>query len=169
VGIAIAVNSEKWDAIEAPTDSKLVDAWYAQLAGQVAREDGLVGQRLTWLMQFEGLLFTAFGFVAKADAEFKYMVHCLWLVLPIAGMTTAYTTFRGVNAAQMVLEELKNAYANLSEADLRRLVRPFGGVRTRQAGLHTGRALPVAIGFTWLIIWLFECVYLLTHLPHRCS
>lgn len=52
-----------------PDDEQEAINFYSKCRSQNEHEDGLVNQRLTWLMTLQGLLFTAYGFSMSAEAN----------------------------------------------------------------------------------------------------
>lgn len=102
--------------------------WYEHLIYQVAREDELVHQRLTWLMQFEGFLFTAFGFILAARVELtpQPLQLAFMGLISSVGLAGAFAVQRGVHSAHLVLDSLKRAYLASFERYKTSHVRPFG-------------------------------------------
>jgi hypothetical protein len=102
--------------------------WYDHLVFQVTREDELVHQRLTWLMQFQGFLFTAFGFILASRSDFtpKPLLLVLLGMISSVGLAGAFAVQRGVRSAHLVLDSLKRAYLASFERFKTSHVRPFG-------------------------------------------
>jgi hypothetical protein len=119
--------------------------WYKQLTYQIDREDGLIHQRLTWMMQIEGLLFTALGFAATGHAD-DTLRAALLVVLPIVGTATALLVFFGVAAARATIDGLRVRY-RMAER-FTELVPPCG-----DGGLVTSSWLPWVVIFAWVALW----------------
>lgn len=54
--------------LNVPPEEQEAINFYLKCRSQNEHEDGLVNQRLTWLMTLQGLLFTAYGFSMSAEA-----------------------------------------------------------------------------------------------------
>ena len=111
-----------------PEELKDWRVWYDHLIYQVSREDELVHQRLTWLMQFEGFLFTAFGFILAARAELtpQPLQLAFMGLISSVGLAGAFAVQRGVRSAHLVLDSLKRSYLASFERYKTSHVRPFG-------------------------------------------
>jgi hypothetical protein len=119
--------------------------WYKDLSYQVAREDELVHQRLTWMMQFEGFLFTAFSIAVGGREPAPHVLRLALLALiPIVGLSGAYAVHRGVRSAHRVLDALERAYLASLERFKASHVRPFGR--------HTEHRQFASLVFPWIMI-----------------
>lgn len=128
------------------------DGWYLQLARQIEREDHLVNQRLTWMMQFEGFLFAALGFTLRDESS---SASSLTPILAFAGISIAILTFRSISNAYAAIEELKTVYLGLPGKEYR--VRPFGGRAAYRGGAGNCRLLTIVMALVWsavVIRWL---------------
>jgi hypothetical protein len=111
-----------------PDEPRAWAHWYEQLSSQIAREDELVNQRLLWMMQCEGFLFTAFGITLGAHVEPTphLLKIAMLLLIPIVGFSGAFAVQRGVASAHRVLDSLKRAYLASLQRYKTSHVRPFG-------------------------------------------
>jgi len=111
-----------------PDDPAKWQHWYERLCLQAMHEDELIHQRLTWMMQFEGFLFTAFclSFAAKTDQSVLRTV--VLAVVPAVGISGAYAALRGVQAAHSVLDSHKRAYLSSLQRFKNSSVRPFSKI-----------------------------------------
>lgn len=136
-------------------------AWYDQLRYQVSREDELVHQRLTWMMQFEGFLFAAFGIaVAGRDPMSHALREVLLVLVPIVGLGGAYAVRHGVRSAHRVLETLERAYLASLTLYKTRHVRPFG--RHSEHRQIASAIFPWITLAAWALILLAELLMALT-------
>jgi hypothetical protein len=137
--------------------------WYDHLVFQVTREDELVHQRVTWLMQFEGFLFTAFGFILAARTELtpKPLLLVLLGTISMVGFTGAFAVQRGVRSAHLVLDALKRAYLASFERFKATHVRPFG--KHSQHRQLVSAVLPWTLMSAWLSIQLMLLYRLVMH------
>jgi hypothetical protein len=157
-----AVAERKWlelaDELTRPASPSIRDEgfkeWYERLAHQIEREDGLVNQRLSWMMQFEGFLFAALGLVANASVSSSLALKAtLVIVLPASGICAALLSSFGVNAAYDRLDELKTMYMRVRGRQA--LVRPFGGRSAHVRGRVLGSLFP------WLMASAWACTFIL--------
>jgi hypothetical protein len=134
------------DPIFIPPDERSAwRRWYKDLSYQVAREDELVHQRLTWMMQFEGFLFTAFSIAVGGREPVPHVLRlALVTLIPIVGLSGAYAVHRGVRSAHRVLDALERAYLASLERFKASHVRPFGR--------HTEHRQFASLVFPWIMI-----------------
>jgi hypothetical protein len=151
----------------APTDQEFYDA----ISHQIEREDGLVNQRITWLMQFEGLLFAGIGLfhLNATPSGGKYETLAM-KAFPAAGIAAAVVAGFGIQGARDAANELKNSYVVRFGSQKEKWVPPFWGPVTRDdehrlrrtlkfLGAQLGdysRALPWIIGLTWAYLFLMS-------------
>lgn len=134
--------------------------WYDHLSFQVTREDELVHQRLTWLMQFQGFLFTAFGFILAARSDFtpKPLLLVMLGMISSVGLAGAFAVQRGVRSAHLVLDSLKRAYLASYERFKTSHVRPFGKHSEHR------QLVSAMLPWTMMIAWAFIQLALLWRL-----
>lgn len=134
--------------------------WYDHLTFQVTREDELVHQRLTWLMQFQGFLFTAFGFILAARSDFtpKPLLLVMLGMISSVGFAGAFAVQRGVHSAHVVLDSLKRAYLASYERFKIAHVRPFGKHSEHR------QMVSAMLPWTMMIAWAFIQLALLWRL-----
>jgi hypothetical protein len=130
--------------MQPPSDPKELSDWVGNLAHQVEREDGLVHQRVTWMIQLEGFLFAGLALKERTPPI------PLLVVMALVGITCACTTLLGVSAARRALNDLVVAFETIPEETRRHLVRPFGRRKDNSYGKITSAALPMVIVAAWL-------------------
>lgn len=130
--------------MQPPSDPSVLPDWVEKLSHQVEREDGLVNQRVTWMIQLEGFLFA--GLALKHGEVQKPLL----LVLSVIGITSAFTTLRGVRAARRALDDLVEAFESIPQQARQYLVRPFGQREHNDDGKVTSAALPIVIIIAWV-------------------
>lgn len=115
---------------------------YRALREQWTHEDMRVGQRITWLILAEGLLFNAdVALGAKASG---------WLAFgfPVFGITVATLIGVGMFTALCASEQVRLAYERAGLADLCPLAPE---VHLAQRGRWAPKALPLVFGAMWVL------------------
>lgn len=115
---------------------------YRALREQWTHEDMLVGQRITWLILSEGLLFNAYVTLsARAPG---------WLALgfPLFGIAVAALIGVGVFTALRASDQVRREYERSGLADLCPLAPE---VHLARRGRWAPKALPFVFGAMWLL------------------
>jgi hypothetical protein len=139
-----------------PSDPAAFRMWYQDLSGQVGREDGLVDQRLRWLMTFEGLLFTGLSLMTKNASPF---ILATMGVFALAGILAALIARNALRAAYGSLDDLKALYFKVPPAKRQELIRPFGGPVWHRHGKLLASHLPDVVLVTWVILIVLGIVF----------
>jgi hypothetical protein len=127
--------------------------WYDSIVRQIEREDELVNQRLTWLMQFEGLMFAGLGLVSRPDAE--YLTQTVMIVFPVMGFLVALSAMGAIRDARKTASQLKQEYEKWEKKNGRKWAKPFGGPASEYGWaflLDYSRALPLLMVLAWTYI-----------------
>ena len=125
--------------------------YYEFLSHQIEREDGLVNNRLTWMVATQGLLFTAIALVARSNTTIPNLIETLTKWLPVTGMFLSFACFLGVLGATIAIYDLKKEWKLLSYDGG---PRPFGGTIAALLGLVLRFSLPILFFTAWHIIYL---------------
>ena len=137
-----------------------VPVWYTQIARQIEREDGLINQRMTWMMTIEAFLFGGLGLSLKPEKDMPLMSYFLIVAFISTGIATAHFGGKGLRAAIGALEHLKNRYLRMPAGDRQRLIRPFGAPALHKGASDLIRGLPSLMMKTWIalaILFVFGC------------
>jgi hypothetical protein len=112
------------------------------LREQWTHEDNLVGQRITWLILGEGLLFNAYVALTARAAG--------WMAwgFPLFGLVVASLIGVGVFTALQASEQVRQLYEARGLADLCPLA---PAVHMARRGRWAPKALPFVFGGMWLL------------------
>ena len=84
---------------------------YDRLRKRVEHEDGLVNQRLTWLLVVQGFLFAAFSTVLASERGVEPVTKALVLcLLALLGFNISFSTGHSLHAAFVALIELRETW-----------------------------------------------------------
>ena len=115
---------------------------YRALREQWTHEDMLVGQRVTWLILSEGLLFTAYG------AHTAHSISGLALGFPLFGIVVAVLIGVGIFTALDASQQVRLEFERAGLADLCSLAPPS---HIAERGRWAPKALPFVFGAMWLL------------------
>jgi hypothetical protein len=124
--------------------------WYEQISKQIEREDGLINQRLTWMMQIQAFLFAGLAVLAKIEGGNIALQTAVGSAVLAIGLSSAVFGGRGVRAALASLESLRRRYLEMPVAERRCLVRPFGARRVHQNKKDLALRLPAVLITVWI-------------------
>jgi hypothetical protein len=131
-----------------------------ELVRQMIRhEDELVNERLTWLGQFEGFLFVAYGLAVKDlnDPVLTWVV-CLAGLLIAASILTA--TLRSDAAVDQLREQWKQNRGSLEGNCWEPDVQGIGGEETLwRRWSWPSRSLPILFALAWLAVAITQAVH----------
>ena len=126
---------------------------YDNIVNQIAQENLLTHNRLTWVLQINGFLFAALALI-KIDTPLNIKIFASY-VLPIVGIVISLAGYWGVKAAHAQKEYLKSLWVELRLNDF---VRPFGVDKTKHFGRLTSLAIPGVLIFSWGLLLLISCI-----------
>ena len=126
--------------------------YYEFLSHQIEREDGLVNNRLTWMVATQGLLFTAIALVARSNTTIPNLIETLTKWLPVTGMFLSFACFLGVLGATIAINDLMKEWDLLSKT-YKGGPRPFGGTIAASLGLVLRFSLPILLFAVWYKIY----------------
>ena len=115
---------------------------YRALREQWTHEDMLVGQRITWLILAEGLLFNAYVSLGARTAG------GLGFVFPLFGVAVAAVIGVGVFTAMRASEQVRLEYERSGLADLCPLAPE---VHLAHRGRWAPKAMPFVFGAIWVL------------------
>ena len=131
---------------EEKLSSEQVDKEEPVVRELIRHENDLVHQRLTWLIQSQGLLFTALAFAWDKEPR-------LALMLPILGIATAISMWTAIAMYRPALGRLHNWW-DTHVSDEHKKGRPELGRWSPSKGLsrllRPWRALPLIFIFAWV-------------------
>ena len=87
----------------AMSDREYALAIYQAYREKVTHEDGLVNQRMFWLVTFQALLFTSFALLTQSKLEIDIFVF-MTVIFALVGIGSATFTFLSVMAAFEAIE-----------------------------------------------------------------
>ena len=122
---------------------------YEYVAHQIEREDGLIHNRLTWMLTTQGFLFTALILIGQRSQVSNIMFDLLIDIIPLTGVILSLMGFVGVFAAYLAISDLKKWWKRMIYI---KYPRPFGGKQAHRLGLAPSLLLPVLLGLIWLDI-----------------
>jgi len=141
-----------------------VDKAESAIRELIRHENDVVHQRLTWLIQSQGLLFAALAFAwQKAPA--------LAIMLPVLGIATALSMWAAIANYSPAVRGLRNWWEiNVSDEDKKgRLVigrwAPSKGINK---SLRPWRALPIIFIAAWIIVLLIRLLDYIAQQPLAC-
>jgi len=147
--------------IKKPKD---VDTLYQKTRDFTAHEDGLINQRLVWMLTFNGFLFTAYALslTAEATATINENLRTIEVIyqlrdsLTVAGFASAFIAAIGVLGA---LKAIRSAAYHYNYAMWRNNLRPFyprviGRRRTNVLGMICAVSTPFVVSGPWLYLFL---------------
>jgi hypothetical protein len=121
----------------------------AHFSNLVTIEQGLINNRITWMMTFQGFLFAAFA-VSMSDQNDKIVRGILYNVLPLVGMSVAFFTAVGVVAAISSISSIKTQFR---ESVYNKWPAPYSNPLISFLGRIVALSFPVIIIITWLFIY----------------
>jgi hypothetical protein len=131
---------------------------YEAVVRQIEREEGLIHNRLSWMLAFQGFLFAARALVASGSAgtsaaaksaatrdTFEVVLACLGIAIAALGLLGAIGAYWAMrNTCDFYWDRLSRG---------RSFMRPFGGRGAARLGKMPALGIPVAtIGaWAWLL------------------
>jgi hypothetical protein len=115
---------------------------YRALREQWTHEDVLVGQRITWLILAEGLLFNAYVTLGSKATGW------LGLMFPVFGIAVATVIGVGVFTALRAMDQVRMEHERSGLADLCALAPE---VHLARRGRWAPKALPFVFGAMWVL------------------
>lgn len=153
------------------------DVWH-DARSQLEAEDGLVNNRIGWMLALNGFLFTAFGLLqvevfsacAAVDAagnntpapncieNGQSHVSPLMLVISIAGVGAGWASYLGVLAAfNAILDVRKEFHKLVGDKAIGFYARPISSKWAADAGMRSALTFPILAMGLWLFL-LFDQV-----------
>ncbi|MBC8386509.1 MAG: hypothetical protein ISS18_04880 [Bacteroidales bacterium] len=129
---------------------------YEEFREKWKHEDGLINQRLTWLLITQTLLFAGYAniFVKIMEAEsITIITHFLLLVMAIFGILFSNIIRISVNAAIMAMYDLKKQYKEEGNIDT--------SERATDKGFKASKNMPKLFIILWILLLLFQLQELL--------
>ena len=131
---------------------------HKQLSAQIDREFDLLGHRVNWLLMGNAFLFTAMSIISNKNPNevFPYQ-KILKYALPISGVTICFISFVSIKSALKIIQEWKVNRKTIEDKLVDLLDIKFALTNPPTSTSHFNgnipyRALPVCIGFVWLLI-----------------
>jgi hypothetical protein len=123
--------------------------FYEYTIRQIEREQGLVNNRLSWMLTFQGFLFASIALVANKDTESATRL-VFRNVIPAIGIAVALLALVGIHAAALSSNEIK---AKWKQRDGFHYYPPAFGTRTVSLlGRVTSYGIPTSVILAWLLL-----------------
>ena len=123
--------------------------FYEYTVRQIEREQGLVNNRLSWMLTFQGFLFAAIALVVNKDTEPTVRV-VFRNVIPAIGIAVALLALIGIHAAALSSNEIK---AKWKQRDGFQQYPPtFGTPKISLLGRITSYGIPTSVIVAWLLL-----------------
>jgi hypothetical protein len=124
--------------------------FYEYTVKQIEREQGLVNNRLSWMLTFQGFLFAAIALVINKDTEPTVRI-VFRNVIPAIGIAVALLALIGIHAAALSSNEIK---AKWKQRDGFQQYPPtFGTRKISLLGRITSYGIPTSVVVAWLLLW----------------
>jgi len=113
-----------------------------KLLDSIRHEEGLIHNRLTWMLQIQGFLFAAISFAATQQTQERYP-H-LFKTTAIVGMSIAFLTLLGISAAYIAIGQARRLHST----------QIFGGSHfAKWLGRTNSLGLCVILTVAWIVIY----------------
>jgi len=123
--------------------------FYEYTIRQIEREQGLVNNRLSWMLTFQGFLFAAIALSTNQDAE-PAIRAVFRNVIPAIGIAVALLALVGVHAAALSSNEIKVKWR---KRDGFEQYPPTFGTRTISIlGRITSYGIPISVVLAWVLL-----------------
>ena len=126
-------------------------AFYQHLRSRLEHEDGLIVNRLSWLMASESFLFTAYAIVLNASAatpQHRRLMH----LIPIVAIASSVLIFVGIAAAVRAMGWIRGLLGQRIPDAAALGLPPIHTPGSVKAGLAAPLALPVMFVVVWLYL-----------------
>ncbi|HWH68259.1 MAG TPA: hypothetical protein VNT26_02700 [Candidatus Sulfotelmatobacter sp.] len=129
--------------------------WYQVFRSRIEHEDGLISQRLSWLVAAQSFLFTAYAITTnglsslglKLSGGFLDQARLLFRLIPIVALCTALLIYIGILAALKGIRELRQAYRAQPVA---RMGPP---IQTSTSTQWLGLVAPLLLPLLFVAVW----------------
>ena len=132
------------------TPSMTYEEAQKRTSDQITKEEGLIHNRITWMLTFQGFLFAAVVLSAKSDVD-PILGPLLRRTIPVVALVSAVLGLIGVRAAYISINNIK-AFLAWYEKEYPQPVKPpaFGTPMASKLGRVTSHGLPVLVILAWL-------------------
>ena len=157
---------------ETKPESISLEKKYELIREQIRHEDGLINQRLNWLLLSQGFLFAAFtsiiansentasGMTTVPNGQMASGFNVLWplMVIAITGLLLNTFSFVGLSNAYQSLKYLRENWrlARPADSEGRRLYESFPNITWEGSAITTASSSPIVITLAWMsmTIWM---------------
>ena len=145
--------------IEKPTKKEL----FQMIRDQIQHEDGLINQRLNWLLLSQAFLFAAFSTIITSDKPLNFINLAIQPWIPfgvtIIGMILNLSSFAGLRPAYASLKSLRETWyeANGKSDETKRIQNGFPqvtwvGRRMFERAIATSTTTPWVVFTAWVLL-----------------
>ena len=153
--------NKKQTEADGPVLEITLERRYELIREQIRHEDGLINQRLNWLLLSQGFLIAAFtsiitttsksGAVPTVSISNSSIIFVI--AIPIVGFVLNWLSFIGLNDAYKSLKYLRQNWhaARPTTKNGQRLYDSFPHITWEGSAITTASSTPIVITFAWLI------------------
>jgi hypothetical protein len=127
-------------------------AYYHHLRGRIEHEDGLIVNRLAWLMASESFLFTAYAIVLNGTGTPQQ--RRLTDLIPLVAVATSALIFIGIVAAIRAMGWIRGLLEKRIPDPARLGLPPIH----TPGSMKTGLAAPLLLPVMFVVVWLYLLV-----------
>ena len=121
---------------------------------QITKEEGLIHNRITWMLTFQGFLFAAVVLSANTNVD-EHLSSLLRRTIPWLALASAGLALIGVRAAYISINSIKDTLADfLIKNPQQHHVPAHGNPLASTLGRMTSHGLPMLVILAWsYLIW----------------
>lgn len=125
---------------------------HKRASDQITKEEGLIHNRITWMLTFQGFLFAAIVLSANSNVDHR-LGALLRGVIPWLALASAGLAFIGVRAGYISINTIKKFLLDY-EVEHKPSVKPpaFGNPTASTMGRMTSHGLPLLVILAWSIL-----------------
>lgn len=147
-------------AAKSPDDMSSLD-WYRLFRSRIEHENGLIIQRLSWLVTAQAFLFTAYAITtseltnmsSRAASVFLEQEVLLFRLIPIVAISNALLIYCGILGALKAIRELRRGYKAKVKPNEKLLIQTSATARL------LGMAAPVVLPLLFVAVWLVLLIH----------
>lgn len=122
---------------------------HKRASDQITKEEGLIHNRITWMLTFQGFLFAAMVLSANSNVDAR-LGTLLRGAIPWLALASAALALIGVRAAYISINTIKKFLEDF-ETEHKPAVKPpaFGNPTASKMGRVTSHGLPILVMLAW--------------------
>jgi len=135
--------------------------WYRLFRSRIEHEDGLIIQRLSWMVASQAFLFTAYAITTNGlssqtpgGGTLLYLQEkALYRLIPIVALCNALLIYISILAALRAIREMRGAYQAKGDSG------DSPPIQTSLLTRRLGLVAPVVLPLVFIIVWLALMVH----------